>query len=270
MRVRKGYVDAGEGQVHYREAGRPGGDPPVVLLHQNTSSSDMYVEAMRAFDDDRHVVAPDFPGAGLSFVPERVPGMGYYAAAVAGALDGLGVDRFHVCGHHAGAGVAAELAVSRPDRVRSATFSGPPYLSAAERDRFRDAYDGADAVPPLDAGGEYLLYHWSEHAKTGGTDDLTLRHRAVVDALLGREGIAEMYGAVWDQDFPALFERIEAPRMALCAPDDVLHEAFERLRSEHPDVRTVELGGGNYEPLLDAAAFAATVESFVDGVSPGP
>jgi len=41
------------------------------------------------------------------------------ASDVVGLLDHLGIDRAHVLGHSLGGGVALELAVSHPDRVRS-------------------------------------------------------------------------------------------------------------------------------------------------------
>jgi pimeloyl-ACP methyl ester carboxylesterase len=262
--VRKGYVDTEEGQVHYRYTGSPGEGEPIVLLHQNTSSSDMFVEAMQAFDDDRYVVAPDTPGAGMSFTPERVPAFEYFAEVIAATLDALGVDRCHLCGHHTGASIAAELAVSEPELVSSVTFSGPPYLSETERETYRERYGGTDSVPPVDDDGDYLLYHWNNHARMGGIPNLELRHRQLVDALLARRGIAQVYGTIWDHDFQGLFAEIDVPRMVLCAPEDVLWDAFERLRGEHPSVRAVELEGRDYEPLLDADSFVEAVQSFVD------
>jgi pimeloyl-ACP methyl ester carboxylesterase len=262
--VRKGYVDTDEGQIHYRYAGQPGDDPPLVLLHQNTSSSDMFTEAMEAFDGNRYVVAPDTPGSGLSDDPEHVPAISYYARALTHALDVLGIGSFHVCGHHTGASIAAEMATADSDRIRSVSFSGPPYLTENERAEFRRSYNSADSVPPLDDEGEYLLYHWNNHAKMGGDADVELRHRQIVDALLARESIARTYGIIWEQDFVRHFEDITVPRMIMCATDDVLWDAFERARHEHPDVRATELDGGNYAPLRDAATFATALRSFVE------
>jgi len=264
--VRKGYVDTDEGQVHYRYGGPPD-YLAVVLLHQNTSSSDMFTEAIGAFDDDRYVVAPDIPGAGLSYTPEEVSSMDYYADAIVEALDGLGIETYHLCGHHTGASVAAEIAVAYPDTVESVTFSGPPYLTAEERRAYAEEYDPQEAVPPLDPDGDYLIHHWENHATVSGLGDLEHRHRAVVDAILAQGAIGQVYEILWDEDFQQLFREIGdlgIPRMVVSSADDTLRVGYERVISEHPDVRAVELGGGDYEPLLDAERFVKAVEAFVD------
>lgn len=264
MTVRKGYVDVDEGQIHYRHAGERDEDPPLVLLHQNTCSSDVYAEVMAELAPWRAVLAPDTPGAGLSYTPADVPSMTYYARVLLRALDALDVGAAHVCGHHTGASIAVEMATVTPDRIRSVSVCGPPYLTERERERFRDQYDPADAVAPLDDEGDYLLHHWHNHAAMGGEGSLDHRHRQVVDALLAREGIRQVYGTIWDQDFPALFDAIEAPRLLLCAPDDDLWDAFVQARDANPEVPAVELSGGNYEPLRDAERFAAALRSFIE------
>lgn len=262
MTVKKGYVETDEGQIHYRYAGEPSERPPLVLLHQNTCSSDMYTEAMERLEDECFVIAPDTPGFGMSYTPSDVPAIEYYAEVLGQALTNLGYEAIHVSGHHTGGSIAVEMATGDAIDVRSVSISGPPYLSAAERREYSEIYN-EDATPPLDAAGEYLQYHWENHAKMGGESDLTLRHRQVVDALLARDGIAQTYGVVWNQDFAQVFDAIEVPRLIMCAPDDVLWEAFTEMRVAYPRIQAVQLDGGDYEPIRDAETFAETLSSFI-------
>ena len=55
--------------IAYREAGSPGA-PKLVLLHGFPSSSHQYRDLVRALADRFHVIAPDYPGFGLSDVPD--------------------------------------------------------------------------------------------------------------------------------------------------------------------------------------------------------
>ncbi|MCS7003115.1 MAG: alpha/beta hydrolase, partial [Dehalococcoidia bacterium] len=115
--ILKGYVNTPEGQIHYRAGGE---GFPLVLLHQNPSSSMMW-EAVQPglIAGGRRVIAFDTPGYGLSDPPPIKPDIPYYARRILNALDLLGVDRFDVCGHHTGALIGGTLAADHPDRVRS-------------------------------------------------------------------------------------------------------------------------------------------------------
>ena len=51
--------------IAYREAGNPA-NPKLVLLHGFPASSHQYRDLIRALADHFHVIAPDYPGFGLS------------------------------------------------------------------------------------------------------------------------------------------------------------------------------------------------------------
>lgn len=55
--------------IAYREAGDPA-NPKLVLLHGFPSSSHQYRDLVRALSDRFHVIAPDYPGFGLSDTPD--------------------------------------------------------------------------------------------------------------------------------------------------------------------------------------------------------
>ena len=55
--------------IAYREAGNPA-NPKLVLLHGFPSSSHQYRDLVRALGDRFHVIAPDYPGFGLSDTPD--------------------------------------------------------------------------------------------------------------------------------------------------------------------------------------------------------
>jgi pimeloyl-ACP methyl ester carboxylesterase len=55
--------------IAYREAGDPK-NPKLVLLHGFPASSHQYRDLIRALADRFHVIAPDYPGFGLSDIPD--------------------------------------------------------------------------------------------------------------------------------------------------------------------------------------------------------
>lgn len=67
--VSYGTVPVNGLSIAYREAGRPG-NPKLVLLHGFPSSSHQYRDLVPALADRFHVLAPDYPGFGLSDRPD--------------------------------------------------------------------------------------------------------------------------------------------------------------------------------------------------------
>ena len=257
MRIRKGYVDTAEGQVHYRST--QGAGPPVVFLHQTASSSAMW-NGMMTTMEGRRCIALDTPGFGGSYDPEEVPDIGYYAQVMTEALDALGVRQFHLCGHHTGSCIAVEMGAELSARVLSLAMFGPVQLTQEERDSFRSHFSTPFAPT---ADGSYLQQTWDYLAGLGADKALDLHHREVVDTLRAWHGRVQAYSAVWEQDFPALLDRVECPLLFLCARDDVLWPYFERAAQACPDALLQVVQGANFEPDLDAASSARAYEAFL-------
>jgi len=129
VRTRRAYFDCRFGQLHVR-TGFPttgGFDEGVTLicLHSSEASSRMFDRFLPEIADDRSVYAPDLPGCGES---DPAPGMSYVqaASAVADLAADLRLRQIDVLGFRFGAGVALELAASKPDLVRRLVLVGAP------------------------------------------------------------------------------------------------------------------------------------------------
>jgi pimeloyl-ACP methyl ester carboxylesterase len=115
-------VDVDGAVVRVLTAGE--GDP-LLFLHGWGLSPRAYAEGItRLTAAGVRVIAPALPGFGGSDGPAlRSVDLPTYARTVAGVLDALDVDRpVFAAGHSFGGGVALQLAVDRPDRVRSLTL----------------------------------------------------------------------------------------------------------------------------------------------------
>ncbi|HYW92173.1 MAG TPA: alpha/beta hydrolase [Gammaproteobacteria bacterium] len=263
MTIRKGYVDTRDGQVHYRVC--PGAGPALVFLHKTASSSAMWEQVMRALSGRYHMVALDTPGFGGSFDPVDVPDVGYYCEVFTQALDGLGLERFHLCGHHTGASAAVQMAAQAPARVRSLAMFGPVQMTAGEREAFRERFSGA-IFPRADGG--HLQETWDYLAALGADRSLELHHRELLDTVRAWRGRAMAYAAVWEQDFPALYAQVACPVLLMAARDDVLWPFLERARAEHPGARAVAVDGANFEPDLDPEGVVAALRNFLARTEP--
>lgn len=102
---------------------RRGQGEPLLLLHGIGGEKGIWAPVLDALSREREVIAVDLPGFGESRRLDGVQTPAALAAAVAGFLDGLGLERVHVAGNSLGGALALELV--RAGRARSATALSP-------------------------------------------------------------------------------------------------------------------------------------------------
>ena len=117
-------------EIFYREAG-PADAPVVLLLHGFPTSSHMFRNLIPALADRYRVIAPDYPGFGLSAMPDRASftySFAAYADLVDALLEKLGVTRYALYVMDYGAPVGFRLALKHPERVTAlVTQNGNAY-----------------------------------------------------------------------------------------------------------------------------------------------
>jgi pimeloyl-ACP methyl ester carboxylesterase len=108
-------VTVGGRRVNVLDAGT--GDP-IVFIHGHNVCWQHWLEQLAAFMPTHRVIALDLPGFGRSEMPPpgevSVPA---FAGTVAAVMEQLGIASATVVGNSMGGGVAAELAISHPERV---------------------------------------------------------------------------------------------------------------------------------------------------------
>ncbi len=106
-------------EIFYREAG-PLGAPSLLLLHGFPSSSHMYRDLIPELADQFHVVAPDYPGFGLSGMPDLAEfsyTFDQFAKIITRWTEAIGLSRYTLYMQDYGAPVGFRLATAHPDRV---------------------------------------------------------------------------------------------------------------------------------------------------------
>lgn len=120
------FVDAAGTRLHVIDI--PGDDRvPVLLLHGMAAVTAATVPLIPALDG-RRVIAPDWPGHGLSGNASLEPADIRTAPVqwIEAALDDAGVERAHVVAHSMGAQFALYATLARPERIASLTILGAP------------------------------------------------------------------------------------------------------------------------------------------------
>lgn len=199
--VRRSYADLSGGQMHYRTAGD---GPPLLLLHPNGFSSELFLEVIPLLAERYTVIAPDRFAHGQSDpLPPDFPEYreGLEAESRAGRiepylmrtklelLDTLGIDRAFVVGQHTGSHVALELALAHPERVRrlvlvavtdwltprEPTYTVPrewrgreaesPYLNIDRLQVARETLQWLEGSGDVSADGSHIVELWRTRAE---------------------------------------------------------------------------------------------------------
>ncbi len=108
-------------RIFYREAGRQGA-PVLLLLHGYPSSSRMFEPLLPHLAKHYHLIAPDYPGFGLSQAPDRTTWpytFDHLARTMLAFTDMLGLNRYAIYLQDYGGPIGFRIALARPERVQA-------------------------------------------------------------------------------------------------------------------------------------------------------
>lgn len=255
QRIRRGFADAGEGQIHYRRAG-PTADLPLVAIHQSPGSSKQLEGLMQELAAlGRDVIAPDTPGNGDSEpLALAQPEIGDLAAAAFGAIDGLALDRFDLYGSHTGASIAMEIAIAHPDRVRKIVIDGMGLYSGGLQSEVLDRY-AREIAPDAEATHLMKVWHfcrdqhlfWPYYNRTAqgrlpdGLPDDDYMHDFTVEVLKALRTYHLSYRAAFRHPKRDRLPRITQPALVVCSSSDMLFEYFHQVADLVPNAQKTEL-----------------------------
>src|SRR4051794_14842597 len=145
--IERGYVTTPQGVMHYRTAGE---GYPLLLLHPNHYTSEMWTDVIPLLAHHYRVIAPDRIGHGesdpmpksfrVSYDFDSDPSHGSpvfpyedFLEADLNFLDALGLDRLFVVGQSTGAHLAMEIAIAQPQRVEKLVLMSNSDWTTRER-----------------------------------------------------------------------------------------------------------------------------------------
>ena len=269
------YTSAG---IAYDRAG-PRGELPVVLIHAGVADRRMWDPLWSALTAERDAVRLDLRGFGESVMRPR--GVHSPVVDVLDTLTEVGIDRCHLVGASFGAGVAVEVALTRPELVASLLLSAPggsligevtPDLRA-----FIEAERSALARDDLDSAVEANLTWWVDGPQRDAGDV----DPAVRDLVRQMQLRAFEVTADWDDieeselDPPALdrLADIRVPTLTLLGALDLdaIHDAARRVADGIPDARRVDWPDTAHLPSMERPTdFLALLQDWLTPSEPTP
>ncbi len=232
----------------------------MCVCMRRRSAAQLFNRLLVLLGRKRSVYAPDLPGYGGSDAPAAPPAIEDYAAAIGDFLDTMRLRQVDLVGCQAGALIAAELAITRPQQVRRAVLISVPALNAAERAQFTNA----PWPEPLGADGAQLQAEW-RRASGAGTPALPAEITARRLAAMLCAGARASWGmhAVVQYAAQQRLGLITQPVLML-RPADEYRDATARARELLPKARLMDFaahGAALCETAPEAVADA--VEEFL-------
>jgi pimeloyl-ACP methyl ester carboxylesterase len=247
------------------------GDGPetLVLVNGLADTKETWELQLPAFAERYRVVAYDNRGVGESPTPPGPYTTRELAGDLAGLVDRLGLERFHVLGVSMGGMIAQEYAIAHADRLLSASFCctysypGPFCLRMFSCWR--------DLVPELGVGftqREVLLWAFTTDFFEERTAELE-----EIEALMAAnpqppEGYLAQLSSIETHDTRGRLSAVTCPAMTLVGEEDILiyPKLSRRLHEELPSSTWVEVPGGHACLWEYPEEFNQAVLEFLAGV----
>ncbi len=251
-KVRKGFVNVGACQVHYRTAGS---GPPIILLHDSPRSSVLHIPLLEHFGDRFTAIAIDTPGYGNSTAlpPEPRPEISDFAGALAETIVGFGVERCPVYGFHTSSKILLEFAANHPERVAVAIMDGLSLPPGDTDHAFIKSYMRPFQVTDT---GSYLAEEWTRvrdfqrwfpwFAKSKATRlpvplrPMSYMHEYCMDLFMAGPNFSDVYSAAMRYKAPPVVPTLKARCVFMAREDDVLYAFLDALPDPLPEGSTVE------------------------------
>ncbi len=256
----------------------------MVFVHGLSGCWQNWLEQLPAFADPERrcphrVVALDLPGFGHSPMPSEQITISLYARVVDGVLGALGIDAAAVVGNSMGGFVAAELAISFPQRVERLMLAAAAGISSyANASALRRAELIRRLHPLLAVQMGWLAAHADTVTRWPRLRELTLNGVARYPGRLpsalaaeqlrgaGKPGFVDALDACLNYDFRHRLPEIVCPTLIVWGDRDRVIPVRDAdvLMELIPDSRKEIFKDTGHVPMLERPArFNALLERFL-------
>ena len=257
METERGLVKTSAGYLHYRAKGQ---GRPVLLFHINQQSSSLYLELMDELAADFRLIAPDYPGYGMSDAFIRTPEVSDFANVMFELAESLHLQKICIIAEAFGTVLACEMARSRPALLDKMLFLNCPYQPVEDR-----SADVTTTQRPLDPSGfpltrtlDYVLEHDAMHAPMHPTQ--SWMDRVNISNVLAGRTRRHALDALYRYDFGAALPQIQCPVEVLVGEHFYYLKFKDALSEKLKGARVTTIDGARFclgwERAKDVAAKA--------------
>ena len=244
------YVDVGRGE-----------ESPILFVHGLGGNWQNWLECLPRVALERRAIAVDLPGFGVSPQPDGDVSISAYARVLDGLLEELGLDSAVVVGNSMGGFIAAELAITHPQRVERLVLVSAAGISSTTRAQrptrtlFRIA--GVISSQALARSRDVVARPRLRHAVLSSVIRhlSRLRHDILLEIMPGSNAPSFMdsLDALLDYDFTDRLPEIRCPTLMVWGREDMIvpvadADEFERLI---PDSRKVIFDETGHVAMLE-------------------
>lgn len=259
-------VRAGDVDMHYEETGS--GDP-IVWIPGTGLSGSMWDHQVAHFRDRYRCLTVDLRGSGRTVGGSLPPTVADLAADVVGLMEALDLPPAHVVGLSLGSAVAQEVALLRPERVRSAVLAATWSSTSREKHLERHFSSRLYALEhgPLDVYARFAFWMSSptlideEPELQAAVEEELRRHMST-----RLDGTAAHFRADLGHETADRLGRITCPTLVLYGEEDriTLPRYNERVAVAVPGARVARIPRAGHLVWLERPAeFNAHVEQFL-------
>ena len=215
-------VRVGDIEMYYLEAGA---GEPLLLIMGFGGDHTAWAFQMGALSAKYRVIAFDNRGVGRTDAPDHPYTTGMMARDALGLMDTLGIDRAHVIGVSMGGMIAQELALERPERVRSlhlgCTLARPDAYMLALTAAWREMRIGLGREATLRTLGLWLFAP-ATYAERPDLVETLLQNALANPYPQSLTGFLRQGEAVVAHDARDRLPAIRCPTLVSVAADDIL------------------------------------------------
>ena len=197
------YVEVSGGlRMHYHERGHPSASRPTVLfLHGSGPGASGYSNFQQNMDflAERgwHVLAPDYPGFGLSDKPRDVEySSAFFARSISDLLEATGVTAVVPVGNSLGGVIALEYCFANMDKVAKLILMAPGGII--------DSAEWAADMPGL-----RMMFELISARNTDREAFRKILHNIVADPAKITDAIIDQRLPIWEEQPPEVFSTMK-------------------------------------------------------------
>ena len=267
--------------IFYREAGNKN-KPTILLLHGFPSSSHMFRDLIKDLSEDHHLIAPDYPGFGLSSSP--LPSVYNYsfdnlALTINHFIDALRLKKFSLYVQDYGGPIGFRIAAQRPELIEALIIQNANAYNEGLGDALKPLVDYIQNPNPETEKTVrfFLSFDANKWLHTDGAEDLSNvspDSYTIDQYYLDRPGNDEIqltlfrnYGTNLSlyEDWHSYFRKYQPPALVISGKNDKLFvtAGAEAFKNDIKDAQIRLLNGGHFVLEEKHAEAASLIRSFL-------